>query len=88
MNLEFVLPDLLASCPIPTATNPYHQQAGAESSAWINNYEIFTNEKHTSFVQGCNELLVAHTYPYAGYDEFRTCCDFVCNLLPVPIVIL
>ncbi|KAL1697045.1 isoprenoid synthase domain-containing protein [Schizophyllum commune] len=27
-----------------------------------------------------NELLVSHCYPYAGYEEFRTCCDFV-NLL-------
>jgi len=32
------------------------------------------------FIQCCNELLVSHTYPYAGYEQFRTCCDFV-NLL-------
>ena len=27
-----------------------------------------------------DELLVSHTYPYAPFEQFRTCCDFV-NLL-------
>ncbi|TCD63577.1 terpene cyclase [Steccherinum ochraceum] len=31
-------------------------------------------------MQGLSELLVSHAYPYADYDQFRTCCDFV-NLL-------
>jgi len=74
---QFILPDLLASCPLKGATNPYYREAGAESSAWINAFDVFTDKKRAFFVQGCNELLVSHTYPYAGYEQFRTCCDFV-----------
>jgi hypothetical protein len=76
----FYLPDLLAMCPLEGSTNPHYKQAGAESSAWVNSYNVFTDRKRAFFVQGCNELLVSHTYPYAGYDGFRTACDFV-NLL-------
>ncbi|KAK7044139.1 Sesquiterpene synthase 10 [Paramarasmius palmivorus] len=77
---QFLLPDLLAICPLSGSTNPHYEEARGESSAWINSYDVFTDRKRAYFVQGCNELLVAHTYPYAGYEEFRTCCDFV-NLL-------
>ncbi|KAF5366980.1 hypothetical protein D9758_003966 [Tetrapyrgos nigripes] len=77
---QFTLPDLLAQCPLKGTTNPYYREAGAESSAWINAFNVFTDKKRAFFALGCNELLVAHTYPYAGYVEFRTCCDFV-NLL-------
>ncbi|EIN03697.1 terpenoid synthase [Punctularia strigosozonata HHB-11173 SS5] len=77
---HFYLPDLHAVCPLKGSTNPHYKQAGAESSAWINSYNVFTDRKRAFFVQGCNELLVSHTYPYAGYEEFRTTCDFV-NLL-------
>ncbi|THV02877.1 terpenoid synthase [Dendrothele bispora CBS 962.96] len=80
LKKQFLLPDLLALCPLKGATNPHHQEAGAESSAWINSFNVFTDKKRAFFVQGCNELLVSHTYPYAGYEQFRTCCDFV-NLL-------
>ncbi|THV01906.1 terpenoid synthase [Dendrothele bispora CBS 962.96] len=77
---HFLLPDLFSSCPLKGATNAHYRQAGAESAAWINNYNFFTDSKRASFVQGYNELLVSHTYPHADYDQFRTCCDFV-NLL-------
>ncbi|KAF9266511.1 terpenoid synthase [Marasmius fiardii PR-910] len=77
---QFVLPDLLAICPLKSAINPHHHEAAGQSSAWINSYDMFTDRKRAYFIQGCNELLVAHTYPYAPYEEFRTCCDFV-NLL-------
>ncbi|KAF5369039.1 hypothetical protein D9758_003091 [Tetrapyrgos nigripes] len=80
MAFQFVLPDLLAYCPIQGATSPHYRLAGAESSAWINAFNVFTDQKRAFFVQGCNELLVAHTYPNAGYEQFRTVCDFV-NLL-------
>ncbi|KAF8920212.1 isoprenoid synthase domain-containing protein [Mucidula mucida] len=77
---QFVLPDLLSACPLKGATNPYYQKAARESSAWINSYNIFSPQKRAFFERGYNELLVAHTYPYADYEQFRTCCDFV-NLL-------
>ncbi|KAK7463064.1 Sesquiterpene synthase 10 [Stygiomarasmius scandens] len=77
---QFILPDLLSCCPLKGATNPHYRQAGAESAAWINSYNIFTDQKRAFFIQGCNELLVSHTYPYAEFEQFRTCCDFV-NLL-------
>lgn len=77
---QFILPDLLAMTPFKGSTNPHYLAAAAESSAWINSYNVFTDRKRAFFVQGSNELLVSHTYPYAGYEQFRTCCDFV-NLL-------
>lgn len=77
---QFVLPDLFPLVPFKGSTNPHYVKAAAESSAWINSYNVFTDRKRAFFIQGSNELLVSHTYPYAGYEQFRTCCDFV-NLL-------
>jgi hypothetical protein len=78
---SFHLPDLLTlSKPFKGSTNPNYKRAAAESRAWVNSYNIFTDKKRAFFIQGYNELLVSHTYPHAGYEEFRTICDFV-NLL-------
>ncbi|KAH9481651.1 Bifunctional terpene synthase Agr4 [Psilocybe cubensis] len=77
---QFVLPDLLESCPLKDATNPYYKEAAAESRAWINGYDIFTDRKRAEFIQGQNELLCSHVYWYAGREQLRTTCDFV-NLL-------
>lgn len=77
---QFVLPDLLSLCPLKGTTSPHHARAAAESSAWVDSYNIFADKKRADFIQGSNELLVSHTYPRAGYDQFRTVCDFV-NLL-------
>ena len=80
MLSKIVLPDLLSICPIKGSTNPHYEAAAAESRAWVNGFNIFHGEKLTFFLTGSNELLVSHTYPYAGYEQFRTACDFV-NLL-------
>ena len=77
---QFILPDLLPVCPFEGSESPHYSKAAPESSAWVNSYNILTNKKRAYFVQGSNELLVSHTYPYADYEQFRTCCDFV-NLL-------
>ncbi|GLB40505.1 putative terpenoid synthase [Lyophyllum shimeji] len=77
---QFILPDLLATCPLQGGVNPHYEKGAAESRAWINSYNVFTDRKRAFFVLGSNELLVSHAYNYAGYEEFRTCCDFV-NLL-------
>ncbi|KAE9398703.1 terpenoid synthase [Gymnopus androsaceus JB14] len=64
--------------------NPHYKDAGAESAAWIDSYNIFTDSRKKAYfrdvMQGGSELLIAHTYPYASYEQFRTCCDLV-NLL-------
>ncbi|EGN99094.1 hypothetical protein SERLA73DRAFT_108414 [Serpula lacrymans var. lacrymans S7.3] len=78
---HFTLPDLHAMCPLEFGKgNPHYKEASAASRAWANQYGVFTDKKRAAFVQGCNELLCCRAYPYAGYEEFRTCCDFV-NLL-------
>ncbi|TFK72973.1 terpenoid synthase [Pluteus cervinus] len=76
----FKLPDLLASCPFPVAISPYYAEAAAESRAWVNSYNILTDRKRAFLLQGFSELLCSYVYPYAGYQQLRTCCDFV-NLL-------
>ena len=78
--LSFVLPDLFAVCPLTGSTSPFYTDAARESSAWVNSYNLFTDRKRAYFIQGSNELLVSHTYPYAPFEQFRTCCDFI-NLL-------
>ncbi|TBU32549.1 terpenoid synthase [Dichomitus squalens] len=77
---QFTLPDLVAVCPFRSSTNPHYEKASSESRAWVNRYQLFRGKKLAYFLSGSNELLVSYTYPYAGYDQFRTCCDFV-NLL-------
>ncbi|KDQ53197.1 hypothetical protein JAAARDRAFT_162104 [Jaapia argillacea MUCL 33604] len=77
---QFYIPDLLSICPLRGSTNPHYEKARVESSAWISSYNLFSDRKRLFFILGSNELLVSHTYPYAGYEQFRTCCDFV-NLL-------
>lgn len=77
---SFTLPDLLAMCPFEWTINPHYEVAGRQSSAWVDSYNIFVDRKRAAFIQGSNELLVAHAYSYADFDQFRTCCDFV-NLL-------
>jgi hypothetical protein len=74
---QFVLPDLLSGCPIEDGFNPHYRKAAAESRAWINSYNIFSNRKRADFIQGLNELLCSHVFCYAGYEELRTTCDFV-----------
>jgi len=77
---QFILPDLLSNCPLKDATNPYYKEAAAESRAWINSYDIFTDRKRAFFIQGQNELLCSHVYSFAGFEQLRTTCDFVSNL--------
>ncbi|KAG6854388.1 hypothetical protein C0991_007379 [Blastosporella zonata] len=74
---QFLLPDLPAACPFDGGVNPHYEKGAAESRAWINSYNVFTDRKRAFFVLGSNELLVSHVYNYAGYEQFRTCCDFV-----------
>jgi hypothetical protein len=74
---QFTIPDLHSICPLKDATNPWYKQAAAESRAWINSYNIFTDRKRAFFIQGSNELLCSHVYAYADYEQFRTTCDFV-----------
>jgi len=76
---QFILPDLLVACPLEGATNPHYEKGAAESRTWINGYNVFTDRKRAFFVLGSNELLCSHVYAYAGYEQFRTACDFVCN---------
>ncbi|KAF8624519.1 hypothetical protein AX15_005831 [Amanita polypyramis BW_CC] len=77
---QFTLPDLKSQCSFRGSTSPHYVDASIESRTWINSFNVFTDRKRAFFMQGCNELLVSHTYPYAGYERFRTVCDFV-NLL-------
>lgn len=80
---QFTLPDLHSMCPLKDATNPHHKSAAAESRAWINSFKVFSDEKRAEFIAGSNELLVSHAYPFASYERFRVCCDFINTLFVV-----
>lgn len=74
---QFTIPDILSICPLKDDSNPWYKEAAAESRTWVNSYNIFTDRKRAFFIQGSNELLCSHVYCYAGYEQFRTTCDFV-----------
>jgi len=80
---QFTLPDLRSMCPLKDATNPHHKSAAAESRAWINSFKVFNDAKRAEFIAGSNELLVSHAYPFAPYERFRVCCDFINTLFVV-----
>ncbi|KAI0307215.1 terpenoid synthase [Multifurca ochricompacta] len=78
---SYILPDLFSlSTTFRDATNPFWKRASAESRRWVNSYAVFADRRRAFFFQGQSELLSSHCYPYAGYEQFRTCCDLV-NLL-------
>lgn len=54
----------------------------AESSALTESLilHLFSDTKRQHFVRSATELLASYTYPYAGPEELRTCCDCM-NLL-------
>jgi hypothetical protein len=78
---HFVLPDLFSlSSAFHSASNPFWKRGAVESRRWVDSYAVFADRRRAFFLQGQSELLCSHCYPYAGYEEFRTCCDLV-NLL-------
>ncbi|TFY78436.1 hypothetical protein EWM64_g5579 [Hericium alpestre] len=79
--VQFTIPDLFGLSTVFTdAVNPHWERASAESRAWVNGFQMFNDKRAAFFLSGQSELLVSHAYPYAGYEEYRTVCDFV-NLL-------
>lgn len=50
--MQFVLPDLYSSCPFNGRSNPAHGEAGAESRAWLESYDMFTDRKKAFIVSG------------------------------------
>ena len=73
---EFSLPNLFACAPFTATVNPHHKRASAESSAWVNSYNFFVDRKRAHYIRSNIELLIAHAYPLASYEDFRTICDF------------
>lgn len=73
----FRIPDFLSMCNYASAVNPCYKEAGAESLAWFDSFSVLSPRKRVMFIHSNADLLVAYTYPYAGYEEFRTCLDFI-----------
>ena len=77
----YTLPDLIALCPFKWSSNPHYTIVRAESSAWINGFNLFVDSNMRAFFTASDsERLCAYAYPYAGYEALRIACDFV-NLL-------
>ncbi|KAH9838516.1 terpenoid synthase [Rhodofomes roseus] len=75
---SFVLPDLLSMLPFKHSFNSTHYEpAMKESSAWVNSYDIVPEHKRAYFEHGDTELVCAHVYPYANFDELRTAMNLV-----------
>ena len=81
MPQKIILPDLLANCPFTWSINPHYARCKAESNAWIESFNLFSDpRKRLAFHIADGERLCAYGYPDANYESFRTCCDFL-NLL-------
>ncbi|KZV98043.1 terpenoid synthase [Exidia glandulosa HHB12029] len=66
---------------MPAATNPHYERAAHESRAWVSSHNVMNPRKLAAvFGQGDFERLASRCFPYAGFDELRTLCDFA-NLL-------
>lgn len=50
---------------------------GLESANWIESFGIFQGAKRAQYRAAAADLLAARTYPYAGYEDYRTACDFL-----------
>ena len=61
---SFYLPALVEQCPIQGGTNPHYEQGAAESRAWINGYNVFTDRAGFDALKGGKAK--AATKPYLG----------------------
>lgn len=75
--ITFRLPDFLSMCPTKPSVKEDFKQAGAESLAWFDSFDVLSARKRKAFIQSDADLLVAYTYPYSGDVEYRTCLDFI-----------
>ncbi|KAI0325943.1 terpenoid synthase [Cubamyces sp. BRFM 1775] len=74
------LPDIISRCPFPLRQNPQYMLASTESKLWLLAQCKLSKEKRETFRGLKGGLLAAISYPLAGYDQLRVCCDWV-NLL-------
>ena len=74
---SFRLPDLLSMCPFTPSMKSDYKEDGKSSLAWFDGFKVLSERKRTMFIHSNADLLVAHTYPYAGNEEYRTCLDFI-----------
>ena len=72
------LPDLISQCPFTWSTNPHHETAGPEATAWLD--EFFQGSALTRLRKARGDLLASYTYPYVDHEFFRLCSDNM-NLL-------
>lgn len=79
MPPTFKLPDFLSMCEFaPRASMKLdYQKAGQESLQWFDSFNVLSARKRKIFLLSNADLLVAHTYPYAGDEEYRTCLDMI-----------
>lgn len=78
----FIIPDLHVLCSFRFQGSSHYTKATSESLAWVDRFNILSDEKLATFKKADAGLLCSYAYHYADYDEFRTCCDFL-NLLYV-----
>ncbi|KIJ66684.1 hypothetical protein HYDPIDRAFT_85809 [Hydnomerulius pinastri MD-312] len=79
---QFYLPNLFETCPLKMGVifPGDYEGIGAESKAWINAFDVFTERQRNIFNKTNSELLTARAFPYVSTENFRTCCDCL-NLL-------
>lgn len=64
-------------CNYSPSLNSCYKEAGVESLQWFDGFKVLAPRKRTIFLHSNADLLVGYTYPYAGYEEFRTVLDFI-----------
>lgn len=83
-TLTFKLPDLFSVSPFPSAIHSERSKGTEESIAWICGEDALGTKDINAqahwtklFKRWDVPLLTAYAYPYASYDKYRFCSEFV-----------
>lgn len=75
---SYILPDLLTICSFKFSSNPDYARARAESSTWLESFNLISDPGVRVFIHDSDiELLCVYCFPYANYEALRLCCDFL-----------
>ncbi|KIK69148.1 hypothetical protein GYMLUDRAFT_152409 [Collybiopsis luxurians FD-317 M1] len=80
-NSSFVLPDLVATCPIPLRVNRYHREVPADTKTWLHKFQAESTKSLPEFFEHFDaqkfHLLASACYPDADYSGLRFCSDYL-----------
>ncbi|KAF8516537.1 terpenoid synthase [Hysterangium stoloniferum] len=78
--MEFKLPDLHKSWPLPRIMSPWYEDVNSASADWVDSFSLFSPSHTKKFRQINVGLLASLTSPHHTKELLRAACDFT-NIL-------